>query len=82
MFNRVLLWALLDGRLRAPLGHGELVAEAAHSLDFIGLNYYTRDMVSFAYAVQLLSSLATSPARVRTLISSGGRSIPRAFFAS
>jgi beta-glucosidase len=47
-FNWVLLWALIDGRLRAPLGRGELVPEAANSLDFIGLNYYTRDMVSFA----------------------------------
>jgi len=47
-FNRVLLWALLDGYLRFPLGKGEFVPEAANSLDFIGLNYYTRDMVSFA----------------------------------
>ncbi len=48
IFNRVVLWALLDGYLRSPLGRGQFVAEAAHSLDFIGLNYYTRDMVSFA----------------------------------
>jgi beta-glucosidase len=46
-FNWALLWSLIDGRLRAPLGRGELVPEAANSLDFIGLNYYTRDMVAF-----------------------------------
>lgn len=48
VFNRVLLWALADGYLRAPLGAGEYVAEADDSLDFIGLNYYARDMVAFA----------------------------------
>ncbi len=48
VFNRVLLWSLTDGYLRAPLGRGEYVAEADDTLDFIGLNYYTRDMVSFA----------------------------------
>ena len=47
-FNRVLIWALLDGYLRAPIGRGERIAEADNSLDFVGLNYYTRDMVSFA----------------------------------
>jgi len=47
-FNRVLLWALVDGYLRFPLGRGELLPDAANSLDFIGLNYYTRDTVTFA----------------------------------
>ena len=46
-FNWALLWSLLDGRLRAPLGRGELVPDVRDSLDFIGLNYYSRDMVSF-----------------------------------
>lgn len=48
VFNRVLLWALADGFVRLPLGLGGYWQEAADSLDFVGLNYYTRDMVSFS----------------------------------
>lgn len=58
LFNRIVLWALLDGYVRAPLGRGEYIAEAKNSLDFIGLNYYTRDMVTFA-----LRSATTAVAR-------------------
>jgi len=47
-FNRLVLGALADGRLRPPLGlglspHGALI----DSSDFVGLNYYTRWLVAF-----------------------------------
>ncbi len=62
-FNRVFLWTLIDGYLRFPLGRGELLPEAANSLDFIGLNYYTRDIVSFALrkATALIARNAPAP---------------------
>lgn len=46
-FNQAVLWALVDGYLRLPLGRGENVPELGGSLDFIGLNYYARDTVQF-----------------------------------
>jgi beta-glucosidase len=49
LFNEVTLRAVDDGRLRVPLGsgltiHGPLV----DSIDFFGLNYYTRERVSLS----------------------------------
>ena len=63
LFNRIVLWALLDGYQRIPLGRGQYLAEADDSLDFIGLNYYARDMVSFALrgATTLVSRNFASP---------------------
>lgn len=47
-FNGLVLRAMEDGRLRPPLGWGlSPRRELAGSLDFIGLNYYTRDRVAF-----------------------------------
>jgi len=46
LFNRIVLAPPVDGRLRFPLG-GDRVPELADSQDYIGLNYYYRDMVSF-----------------------------------
>jgi beta-glucosidase len=48
IFNETVLSAVKDGRLRLPLGlglstHGPLV----DSLDFLGVNFYTRERVSF-----------------------------------
>jgi len=48
LFNDITLLAAKDGRLRFPLGwglsrHGPMV----DSLDFVGLNYYTRGLVAF-----------------------------------
>jgi len=46
-FNEIVLSAPEDGVLRFPIGWNKLVPEAVDSQDFIGLNYYCRDMVRF-----------------------------------
>jgi len=46
LFNEIVLAPPVDGVLRLPLGGGK-VSELANSQDYIGLNYYSRDMVSF-----------------------------------
>lgn len=47
LFNGSFLDALLTGRLWYPLGRSRRIPKAAGTLDFIGLNYYTRDRVAF-----------------------------------
>jgi beta-glucosidase len=47
MFNGVLLHALRTGQLPPPLGNGSRVRGLRGSCDFFGLNYYTRDHVTF-----------------------------------
>lgn len=47
-FNHWFLRACTDGRAGFPLGTLERVPEAAGTLDYIGLNYYSRDMVAFS----------------------------------
>ena len=46
IFNDLIPLTLTDGRLRLPLGRDRIRA-AAGTLDFIGLNYYSQDDVSF-----------------------------------
>ncbi len=46
IYNRVFSGALVDGVMRTPLGNTRL-PEARGTQDFIGLNYYTRDYISF-----------------------------------
>jgi beta-glucosidase len=46
IFNDLIPLALKDGRLRMPIGW-QRVRGAAHALDFIGVNYYSCDHVSF-----------------------------------
>jgi beta-glucosidase len=46
IFNELIPLALRDGRLRFPIGRGR-VAQAAHTQDYIGINYYSCDHVSF-----------------------------------
>jgi len=46
VFNQAILTALDKGRWTLPLGFG-LAWNLRHTLDWIGLNYYTRDMVAF-----------------------------------
>jgi beta-glucosidase len=46
VFNQAILTALTRGRWTLPLGFG-LAWKLRHTLDWIGLNYYTRDMVAF-----------------------------------
>jgi beta-glucosidase len=47
-FNRSVLYALLDGRFHFPFGSGA-VPDGRDSLDFIGLNYYSREMATFDF---------------------------------
>ncbi|MGI8608786.1 MAG: glycoside hydrolase family 1 protein [Candidatus Dormibacteria bacterium] len=47
-FNHWFLRACTDGRAGFPLGFRERVPEAVGTLDFIGVNYYSRDMVAFS----------------------------------
>jgi len=47
LFNQIVLTPPVDGVLRFPLGLNTRVPEAVDSQDFIGLNYYCRDVVSF-----------------------------------
>ncbi|MBK7994803.1 MAG: glycoside hydrolase family 1 protein [Blastocatellia bacterium] len=45
-FNEVVIRALTEGKLHFPLGKGEIPG-AKDSMDFIGINYYSRDLVKF-----------------------------------
>ena len=47
LFNRIVLSPPVDGVLRFPLSLNTMIPQALDSQDFIGLNYYSRDMVSF-----------------------------------
>ena len=47
IFNRWFLDAVDTGRLAWPIGIGQKVQLLAGTQDFIGLNYYTRDMTKF-----------------------------------
>ena len=46
LFNEMWMNAMVDGRLRSPLGRGP-VKHLADSFDFVGINYYTRFYVKF-----------------------------------
>ncbi len=41
------LRSVADGHVRFPLGLGDYHSALAHSMDFVGINYYTRDLVRF-----------------------------------
>ena len=47
LFNGLVLGPPADGVLRPPLAVCQRIPELADSQDYIGLNYYSRDMVSF-----------------------------------
>lgn len=47
MFNAAVLNALDNGVLTPPLGFGRQVGQLVDSFDFIGVNYYTRELVRF-----------------------------------
>ncbi len=47
LFNASFLEALLTGQLWFPLGRSRRIPQAAGTLDYIGLDYYTRDLVAF-----------------------------------
>ncbi len=47
IFNRLVLIALIEGVLAFPLALNRKVPDLVDSADFLGINYYTRDMVAF-----------------------------------
>jgi beta-glucosidase len=47
IFNRWFLRSIAAGRLLPPLGFGQRVPWLDESLDYIGVNYYCEDLVSF-----------------------------------
>jgi beta-glucosidase len=47
LLNRWFVLACRDGRLRPPVGWGQRLPAAAGSLDWLGVNYYTDDLVAF-----------------------------------
>jgi len=47
IFNRLTLTALTEGVLAFPLALNRKVPELVDSADFLGINYYTRDLVAF-----------------------------------
>ncbi len=47
LFNDLILLAAHDGKLRLPM-RPEMVRGAAGTMDFLGVNYYTRDLVSLS----------------------------------
>jgi beta-glucosidase len=48
LFNRAVLLSMLKGQFQFPFGWGR-VPDGANSLDFIGLNYYSREMATFDF---------------------------------
>jgi beta-glucosidase len=46
LFNRWFLRSCIEGRVLAPVGHGEVVPGLAGSLTYLGLNHYTSEAVS------------------------------------
>ncbi|MCX6047572.1 MAG: glycoside hydrolase family 1 protein [Chloroflexi bacterium] len=48
LFDHLWIWATVDGKIRPPLGVGQYYPPLANSFDFIGINYYTRDLVRFS----------------------------------
>lgn len=47
LFNRWFLRSCLTGRMLPPVGLGEHVPGLAGSLNYLGVNYYTEDVISF-----------------------------------
>ncbi len=47
LFEHIWFMATIDGRIRPPMGTGLYQHTLADSFDFIGINYYTRDLVRF-----------------------------------
>jgi len=47
VFNDAFLHAVTKGRIEPPFGLWEVLPQAIDSLDYIGVNYYSRDMVAF-----------------------------------
>jgi beta-glucosidase len=48
LFEHIWFTATVDGKMRPPVGLGDYNHELADSFDFIGVNYYSRDLVRFS----------------------------------
>lgn len=48
MFNYAFLDSIFEGKVLKPFGKGEQLQDLRESLNFIGLNYYTRTFVKFS----------------------------------
>jgi beta-glucosidase len=48
VFNRAVMLSIVDGRFHFPFGWGEIPG-GRQSLDFIGVNYYSREMTTFDF---------------------------------
>ena len=47
LFEHIWFMATLDGHIRPPVGVGEFHAGLANSCDYLGVNYYSRNVVRF-----------------------------------
>ena len=80
VFNQAPLTALTRGRWTLPLGFG-LAWKLRRTLDWIGLNYYTRDLVAFDRAQrQALFSRRFSAADAELVDGDHGEFYPRGMF--
>jgi beta-glucosidase len=79
-FNQAPLTALTRGRWTLPLGFG-LAWKLRRTLDWIGLNYYTRDLVAFDRAQRQALFSRRFPAADAELLDGGyGEFYPRGMF--
>ncbi|MFN2581481.1 MAG: glycoside hydrolase family 1 protein [Candidatus Dormibacteria bacterium] len=53
LFNRWFLRSCLTGRVLPPVGTGQRVPALKQSLDYLGVNYYTEDLIEFDAATPL-----------------------------
>ncbi|MEE9617874.1 MAG: glycoside hydrolase family 1 protein [Anaerolineae bacterium] len=82
VYNQDILTTLTKGRWTLPLGLG-LAWKLRHTLDWIGLNYYTRDLVTFDYTQsQTLFSRRLHADDAELLDGGYGEFYPRGMFRS
>jgi beta-glucosidase len=65
VFNRWFLRSCMSGRMLPPVGAGERVPGARGSLDYLGVNYYSEDTVTFDVRapLTLFARVAPDPAQ-------------------
>ena len=68
VFNETMLRSLRQGRLAFPLTRAGRASGPRHSQDFIGLNYYTRELVRFnhRYRAELFGQRVIKPGVLRS----------------
>ena len=78
-FNHWFLRACEDGRAGFPLGLGQRIPEAIGTMDFIGVNYYSRNMVTFTPRAPGALFSRTFPAQGRPISDFGMEIYPAGF---